>query len=137
MNIPLIDKSSYLRGLLILAKKDNNISPLEKEIIYDAGIRLGFSSTFCNEIIKTLLQNECLCDEPIKFVNYKVAQSFITDGLLLSSVDKLITPAKLIWLKKSAVLNGINLGWFKDELLKFEGKSNHLSSTQLTLYSII
>ena len=137
MNIPLRDKSSYLRGLLILARKDNHISHLERKIIYKAGIRLGFSSAFCAEILKTLLQNECLCDEPIKFVNSEVAQSFISDGLILSSAGKLINPAQLIWLKKSAALNGINLSWFKDQLLKNEKMKNDLGSTQLILYSII
>ena len=137
MNIPLIDKSSYLRGLLVLARKDNQISQLEKEIIYNAGIRLGFSSAFCREILNTLLQNECLCDEPIKFVNSEVAQSFISDGLILSTAGKLINPAQLIWLKKSATVNGIDLTWFKDQVMKNDKIKNNLSTTQLTLYSII
>jgi len=137
MNISLIDKSSYLRGLLILAKKDNHISQFEESIIYNAGIRLGFSSAFCKEIIKTLLHNECLCDDPIKFVDYKVAQSFISDGLILSSAGKLISPAQLIWLNKSALVNGINLKWVKEEILKSERMKNHPDSTHLKLYSII
>ena len=137
MNIPLMDKSSYLRGLLILAKKDNHISPLEKTIIYKAGIRLGFSSEFCTESLKTLFQNKCLCDDPIKFINYKVAKSFISDGLTLASAGKLISPSQLRWLIKSAEINGINVAWFKAELLKHERKTRHLDPTQLTLYSII
>jgi len=137
MNIPLIDKSNYLRGLLILAKKENNISQVEKDIIYDVGVRLGFSSTFCQEIIKTLLQNECLCDDPIRFVNYNVARSFISDGLILSTTGKLISATQLIWLKNLASLNGIHMGWFRDEVLKCSENNNHLNSKQLNIYSII
>ena len=60
MNIPLIDKSSYLRGLLILAKKDNHLSEVEKEVILKAGKKLGFSTDFCEEILNTILDNECV-----------------------------------------------------------------------------
>ena len=137
MNIPLIDKSNYLRGLLILAKKENNISQIEKDTIYKVGIRLGFSSAFCKEIIKTLLQNECLCDDPIKFVNYNVAQSFILDGLTISTTGKLISATQLIWLKNLALINGIHMGWFRDELLKCNDNKDHLTSKQLNIYSII
>ena len=64
MNITLIDKSSYLRGLMVLAKKDNHISNIQETIILKAGKRLGFSSEFCQEILNTLLYNECLCEDP-------------------------------------------------------------------------
>lgn len=137
MNISVIDKSNYLRGLLILAKKDIHISQFEKKIIYNAGIQLGFSSSFCEEILKTLLHNESLCDDPVKFINSKVAKSFISDGLILSSAGRQISPAQIIWLKKSADINGINSVWFKEELLKCKRKTNYPASTQLTLYSII
>jgi hypothetical protein len=137
MNIPLMDKSSYLRGLLILAKKDNHITPLKKTIIYNAGVSLGFSSEFCTEILKTLFKNKCLCDEPIKFINYKVAKSFISDGLTLASAGKSISPSQLRWLVKSAQINGINVAWLKEELLNCDKKARQLDATQLTLYSII
>jgi len=137
MNIPLMDKSSYLRGLLILAKKDNHISPLKETIIYNAGIRLGFSSEFCTEILKTLFKNKCLCDEPIKFINYTVAKSFISDGLTIASAGKSINPSQLRWLIKSAEVNGINVAWFKEELYKREKRVRKIDSSQLTLYSII
>ena len=137
MNIPLMDKSSYLRGLLILAKKDNHISQLKKSIIYNVGIRLGFSSEFCAETLKTLFKNKCLLDEPIKFINYTVAKSFISDGLTLASAGKSINPSQLRWLIKSAEVNGINVAWFKEELSKSERRARKIDTTQLTLYSII
>ena len=132
-----MDKSSYLRGLLILAKKDNHISPQKKTIIYNVGIRLGFSSEFCAEILKTLFKNKCLCDEPIKFINYTVAKSFISDGLTLASAGQSISPSQLRWLIKSAEINGINVAWFKEELSKSERRARKVDTTQLTLYSII
>ena len=137
MNIPLIDKSSYLRGLLILAKKDNHLSEVEKEVILKAGKKLGFSTDFCEEILNTILDNECVCDEPIKFNNQTVARSFITDGIKLSLSGKQITDEELIWLKKSAEVNNISKKWFDKQVSDCEYMINNPSIAQLTLYSII
>jgi len=137
MNIPLIDKSSYLRGLLILARKDNHISSIQKTIILEAGKRLGFSSSFCEEILNTLLHNECLCEEPIKFNSYAVAQSFIADGLKLTCSGKSINDAELNWLRSSAQNNSVNMKWFEAQVQNCRFLINHNTPVQLTLYSII
>jgi len=137
MNIPLIDKSSYLRGLLILARKDNQISNIQKAMILSAGKRLGFSSEFCEDTLKTLLFNRCLCDNPIKFENYNVAQSFVEDGLRLTCTGKKICKAELNWLRRSAKINDLSLNWFEKELLKYEMLSGNIMHTQLALNSII
>jgi hypothetical protein len=137
MSIPLIDKSSYLKGLMILARKDNSISNIQKSIILQAGERLGFSSEFCEETLKTLLHNRCLCENPVKFEDYTVAQSFITDGLKLSCSGKDITGAELNWLKKSAKSNGVSMIWFEKEFLKHKLFSNNPMPTQLALQSIV
>lgn len=137
MSITLIDKSSYLRGLLILARKDNNISKIQKTIILNAGKRLGFSSEFCEENLNTLLHNTCLCEDPIKFNSYAVAKSFITDGLMLTCSGKSIIDAELNWLRQAAEINSIDLKWFNEQVIKYSCLINADVPTQLTLYSII
>jgi hypothetical protein len=137
MNIPLVDKSNYLRGLLILARKDNHISKIQKTIILEAGKRLGFSSEFCEEILKTLLQNQCLCEEPIMFENRTVAQSFIEDGLKLTCSGKSIIDSEYNWLKRSAEINSVDMKWFNDEVKNCSCLVHSRVPTQLTLYSII
>jgi len=137
MDIPLIDKSSYLRGLLVLAKKDNHVSENEKKIILEAGKRLGFSTSFCSEILETILQNECVCDEPVLFADQTVAKSFIADGIKLGLSGKRITEEELNWLKKSAEINKISKGWFDKQVANFEYMIQNPSLAQLTLYSII
>ncbi len=137
MNIPLIDKSSYLRGLLILARKDNHISSIQKAIILDAGKKLGFSSSFCEEILNNLLHNECLCEDPIKFNSYAVAQSFIADGLKLTCSGKSIIDAELNWLRSSAQNNSVNMRWFEEQVQNCRCLINYNTPVQLTLYSII
>ena len=137
MSIPLIDKSNYLKGLLILARKDNNISEIQKSLILKAGKQLGFSTSFCEEIVNTLLQNECLSEEPIRFENYSVAQSFISDGIKLTCSGKKIIDAELDWLKKSAEINSINSNWFEEQLVQSEYIIKNPFAVQLSLYSII
>lgn len=137
MGIPLIDKSNYLRGLLILARKNNHISSIQKTIILSAGKRLGFSSEFCEETLDTILQNHCLCEEPVKFENFTVAQSFIADGLKLSCTGKKITKSELNWLIQSGRLNNVSMSWFEKQLANFKYSDDYSIQTQLTLYSII
>ena len=137
MNIALVDKSSYLRGLLILARKDNNISKIQKTIILKAGKQLGFSSEFCEEILNTLLYNESLCKEPIKFNSCAVAQSFVADGLKLTSSGKSIMDEELEWLWKAAEINSVDLKWFNEQVKNYSCIINTHVPTQLTLHSII
>jgi hypothetical protein len=137
MNIALVDKSSYLRGLLILARKDNNISKIQKTIILKAGKQLGFSSEFCEDILDTLLYNECLCLEPIKFNSCAVAQSFVADGLKLTCSGKSIMDEELEWLWKAAEINSVDLKWFNEQVKNYSCLINTQVPTQLTLHSII
>jgi len=137
MNIALVDKSNYLRGLLILTRKDNNISKIQKTIILKAGKRLGFSSEFCEEILDTLLFNECLCEEPIKFNSYSVAKSFIADGLKLTCSGKSIIDEELKWLRQAAEINSVDLKWFNEQVKNYSCLINTHVPTQLTLHSII
>ncbi len=137
MNIALVDKSSYLRGLLILARKDTNISKIQKTIILKAGKQLGFSSEFCEEILDTLLYNECLCLEPIKFNSCAVAQSFVADGLKLTCSGKSIMDEELEWLWKAAEINSVDLKWFNEQVKNYSCLINTQVPTQLTLHSII
>jgi len=137
MNIALVDKSNYLRGLLILTRKDYNISKIQKTIILKAGKRLGFSSEFCEEILDTLLYNECLCEEPIKFNSYAVAKSFIADGLKLTCSGKSIIDAELQWLRQAAEINSVESNWFNQQVKNYSCLINTHVPTQLTLHSII
>ena len=62
MNIPVIDKSNYLKGLLITARKDKILAESEKKIIRKIGERLGFSSDFYEETLNNLLRNKYLVE---------------------------------------------------------------------------
>ena len=65
------DKSSYLKGLLILAKRDKVLAESEQEIIKNIASRLGFSSDFYEYTLQNLIENEFLTEEPVQFSDQK------------------------------------------------------------------
>jgi hypothetical protein len=60
MNIPLIDRSNYLKGLFITAKLDKELSQAEKDILKKISDKLGFASDFFQETTRSLLSNNTL-----------------------------------------------------------------------------
>ena len=50
MDIPQIDRSNYLKGLLITAKVDKQLTDPEKKIIKEFSDKLGFSSDFSTNL---------------------------------------------------------------------------------------
>jgi len=137
LEFSLLDKSNYLKGLLIIARKDNQLAESEKNILKSIAQRLGFASDFYDETIKNLLLNKHISDEPIKFSNEKIAVSFISDGLKLAFSDKKIHGDEMDWLKATAIKNSLEENWFNKELEKTREESNQLVQSDLTLYSII
>ena len=137
MAFTLLDKSNYLKGLLIIARKDNHLADSEKNILKSIAEKLGFASDFYEETIKNLLGNKHIKDEPIKFSNEKIAASFISDGLKLAFSDKKIHDAEIDWLKTTAVKNSLEEDWFNKELNKIGKESNLSLKSDLTLLSII
>jgi len=137
LNFTLLDKSNYLKGLLIIARKDNQLAESEKNILKSIAEKLGFASDFYEETIKNLLVNTHINDEPIKFSNEKIASSFILDGLRLAFSDKKINEAEMEWLKATTLKNSIDQNWFEKELENVKAESNLSVKSDLSLYSII
>jgi len=81
MNIPIIDRSNYLKGLFITAKIDKELTGKEKDILKKISDKLGFASDFFHETIRSLLTNKYIIEEPIVFSNLEIAQSFIKDAV--------------------------------------------------------
>jgi hypothetical protein len=137
MEIPVIDRSNYLKGLLITARKDNELSESEKKIIRSIAERLGFASDFYEDTLKTLLANKYIQEDPIKFSHKMIAESFVTDGLKLAFSDKRETNIEIDWLKKTAGTNDLNEEWFNKKLSECRSSSNPLVLKDLALLSII
>lgn len=116
MEFTVLDKSKYLKGLLILSKRDENLTPQERELISDAGNRFGFAKEFYEEAMNNILRNPHIKDEPVIFSDPNIAMLFVQDGLKLSFSDTDNPSEELTWLKKTALANQLDESWFEQSL---------------------
>ncbi len=137
MDIPQLDRSGYLKGLLITARKDNNLTESEISIIKKFATRLGFSSDFFEETILHLLENKFITEEPIKFSKQNIAKSFIEDGLKLALSDEAVTNDEINWLKDTAKENGLDEEWFNKKMREIQSKPNLMGKMDFALFSLI
>ncbi|RKY98603.1 MAG: hypothetical protein DRQ13_03360 [Ignavibacteriae bacterium] len=137
MEILTQDKSSYLKGLLIIAKKDSVLAESEEIIIRQLAKRLGFSESFYEETLQSLLSNEYLSEDPLKFSDEKLSHSFIIDGLMLAYSDNDLDEREIDWLRQTAELNNINVKWFEDKDKEVQRNSIAGVKNEFALYSII
>ena len=137
MEILAQDKSNYLKGLLIIAKKDNVLAEVEESIIRQLAKRLGFSESFYEGILQSLLSNDYLSEKPLKFSDEKLSHSFIIDGLMLAYSDSVLDEREIEWLRQTAEVNNINLKWFGDKVEEAQHNSSSGLITKFALDSII
>jgi hypothetical protein len=137
MQIPQIDRSNYLKGLLITARKDEQLAESEKEILKTISERLGFSREFLDETITTLLGNKYITEEPPKFSNNKISQSFVTDALKLALSDEKVGDTELEWVITVASVNGISPEWVNKKLEDLKSKPHLFGNLELALYTIL
>lgn len=137
MKISDRDKSSYLKGLLILAKRDKVLAESEELIIKNIASHLGFSSDFYEYTLENLIVNEFLSEEPVQFSNREIAQSFIVDGIRLAHSDNHLDDREIAWLHDTATENKIDADWFNNKLKEIKNKPNQLSLTEFALFSYI
>ena len=137
MKVPQIDRSNYLKGLLITAKVDKQLSDSEKKIIKQFSDKLGFSSDFYEEIISSLLANEYIKEEPIVFSNTEIARSFIEDGLNLALADDKLDAMELKWLTATAMANSIDESWVNKKLNELKSSPRLFGNTEFALFSLI
>jgi hypothetical protein len=137
MNIPIIDRSNYLKGLFITAKLDKELTDKEKDILKKISDKLGFASDFFQETIRSLLTNKYIIEEPIVFSDQEIAHSFIKDAVKLACVNGLATDAEMDWLKITADINKINSSFVEKEFKNFRDTPRSSAGSDLALYSII
>lgn len=137
MEIPQIDRSNYLKGLLITAKIDKQLTDTEKKIIKKFSDKLGFSSDFYEETINNLLANEYIKEDPIVFSNTKIAKSFITDGLNLALIDDELNELEMGWLIATAHANSIDEQWVSKKIGDLKSSPRLFGKSEFALFSLI
>jgi hypothetical protein len=137
MNIPIIDRSNYLKGLFITAKLDKELTTKEKDILKKFSDKLGFASDFFDETVRSLLTNKYIFEEPIIFSDQKIANSFLRDAVKLACVNDLITEAEINFLNDTAAANNIKKEFVEKELKSYKDSPNYFIGKDFALFSII
>jgi|WetSurMetagenome_2_1015567.scaffolds.fasta_scaffold566097_1 hypothetical protein len=126
MNVSVFDASQYFRGLLVLIRRDGEITKSESESVARLGAKLGFEREFCLEAIEDILSNSFVSDESPEFESAAVARKFIRDGIrIVSDKGRSILPAERHWLEGVARANGCSGAWFEEECELAERRPGH------------
>jgi hypothetical protein len=120
MELTLLDRSNYLRGLLILIGKDKNIAIKEKELFLRLSKTLGFSEEFCNNAVNELLINNYIIEDPPKFSDVEIAKAFLKDGIQLAFADGSLHLYEMNWLNFVGDKNNIDPDWRVEQLNDFK-----------------
>lgn len=137
MNIPLLDRSNYLKGLFITAKLDKQLSQKEKDLLKQISDKLGFASDFFNETTRSLLNNKYIKEEPITFSAKEIAISFINDAIKLACCNNVVTNAEINWLKEIATVNQVDKDIIDKELIEYKETPKSFFGKEFALFSII
>ena len=129
MTLTLLDRSNYLKGLLILMGRDRIIHPREREHILRACRILDFETRFCTAAIDDLLRNRHITHDPVIFSERHIAECFLRDGIRLSLIDNEIHPHEFAWLKGVALANGLSEEWLALERQRFLERGNSRSDS--------
>jgi hypothetical protein len=134
MELNVLDRSNYFKGLLILTGKDRTIDVKEIEIMKRLGNVLDFDEGFVMECVGDLLQNEYIIEEPLKFSSRKIAEAFITDGIKVILSNNVIESKEFNWLVSIADTNGITENFYTPLIYEYtKNLPDNLSNIKLEI----
>jgi hypothetical protein len=111
MNLSLLNKSNYYRGLLVLLRRDRFVDAREKDLLLQMGEIFDFDRRFCEATIDALLSNTHITREPVIFSDERIKECFFRDALRLALVDGYLHPMELCWLRTVAHANNQSDQW--------------------------
>jgi len=121
-----LDRSNYVKGLLLMIGKDKKITDKERDFLHNTGKILSFNKKFIEGAIDELFENEHLGNEPPIFSQKQYAEAFLRDAIKLAFVDNDLSSEEFDWLQSIAVSNGLSNEWLKNELEYYlSGKHSH------------
>ena len=123
-----IDRSNYVKGLLLMIGKDKKITDEERDFLYVAAEILSFNKKFIESAVNELLENKYLGNEPPVFSQKQYAEAFLRDAIKLAFADNDLSSKEFDWLQSTAAANGLTNEWLKNELANYlSGKYSHES----------
>lgn len=130
-----VDKSNFLRGLLVLIALDKVVTNSEKKYVTEIGLSLGFEKDFCDDSIKNILANKYIVNTPPKFLDNKITECFIRQGIKISFGNTKPHSPELQWLFRTAKTNSFSKEWFVNELNNYI-ETQHTSTNKNYLTEI-
>ena len=111
-----LDRSNYVKGLLLLMGKDKKISDDERDFLHNVAETLSFDKKFIDGVINELFENKFLGDEPPLFSQKQYAEAFLRDAIQLALIDNDLSNAEFDWLQSIAVSNDLSDAWLNNEI---------------------
>jgi hypothetical protein len=123
-----LDRSNYVKGLLLMIGKDKKITDEERDFLHNAAETLSFDKKFIESAMNELLENKYLGNEPPVFSQKQYAEAFLRDAIKLAFVDNDLASKEFDWLQSIAASNSLSNEWLKNELQYYlSGKHSHES----------
>ncbi|KAF0152894.1 MAG: hypothetical protein FD143_822 [Ignavibacteria bacterium] len=113
-----LDKSNYLRGLLVICRLDQMVSDYEKLALIRLSKILGFDPHFCSEAVERLADNQFISESLPVFSRKEIGVSFLSDSLRLAFLDGNFHLNELAWIRKVAKANGLGKKYWIDLLTR-------------------
>ena len=128
MNNNYLDRSNYVKGLLLMIGKDKKITDEERDFLHRAAEMLSFNKKFIESAVNKLFENKYLGNEPPVFSQKQYAEAFLRDAIKLAFADNDLSSKEFDWLQSTAAANGLTNEWLKNELAYYlSGKHSHES----------
>ena len=131
-----LDRSNYVKGLLLLIGKDNKITDSERDFLQKIGSALSFDKKFIESAINELFDNEYLGNEPPVFSRKQYAEAFLRDAIQLALIDNDLSSEEFGWLQSISVANDLAHEWLENEVENYLSSAYAVESRKLEIEKI-
>jgi hypothetical protein len=131
-----LDRSNYVKGLLLMIGKDKKITVNERDFLHKTATTLSFNKKFIERAIDELFENIHLGNEPPVFSQKKYAEAFLRDAIQLACIDNDLASEEYDWLQSIALSNGLSNEWLKNELDHFLSSTFSRAAQELEVKNI-
>ena len=136
MNNNYLDRSNYVKGLLLMIGKDKKITDEERDFLHRAAEMLSFNKKFIESAVNELFENKYLGNEPPVFSQKQYAEAFLRDAIKLAFADNDLSSKEFDWLQSTAAANGLTNEWLKNELAYYLSGKYSQESQELEIKKI-
>ncbi len=137
MQIPVRTEAITSKGFSSPQNQISNLIRPRKTSLKKISDKLGFANDFYEETIRGLLANKYISEEPIKFSDKKIAESFVNDAIKLACADGNVTDSEKNWIKKTAEINGLDDEQVETKIKLYIEKPSLIKTNDFALMSII